>query len=80
SAAVGSSQAVGIVLGVGLVVLLGLGIRDGYLLLAGVIAVIGSAAAMLLPDPPSVEAMRPKTVGRRRLASLRDRDFAWMLS
>jgi MFS family permease len=40
SAAVGSSQAVGIVLGVGLVVLLGLGIRDGYLLLAALIAVV----------------------------------------
>ncbi|PRB09803.1 MFS transporter [Microbacterium sp. MYb62] len=80
SAAVGSSQAVGIVLGVGLVVLLGLGIGDGYLLLAAIIAVIGSAAALLLPDPPSTEAMRPRTVGRRPLASLRDRDFAWMLS
>ncbi|MFK3678913.1 MFS transporter [Microbacterium sp. NPDC090218] len=80
SAAVGSSQAVGIVLGVGLVVLLGLGIRDGYLLLAGIIAVVGTGAALLLPDPPSTEALRPKPVGRRPLASLRDRDFAWMLS
>lgn len=80
SAAVGSSQAVGIVLGVGLVVLLGLGIREGYLLLAGVIAVVGSAAALLLPDPPSTEAMHPKRNGRHPLASLRDRDFAWMLS
>lgn len=80
SAAVGSSQAVGIVVGVGLVVLLGLGIREGYLLLAGIIAVVGIATALLLPDPPSTEAMRPKPVGGRRLASLRDRDFAWMLS
>jgi len=80
SAAVGSSQAVGIVVGVGLVVLLGLGIREGYLLLAAVIAVVGTVTALLLPDPPSTEAMRPKPVGRRRLASLRDRDFAWMLS
>ncbi len=63
SAAVGSSQAVGIVLGVGLVVLLGLGIRDGYLLLAGVIAVVGSAAALLLPDPPSVESDAPEDGG-----------------
>ncbi|MBO0981109.1 MFS transporter [Microbacterium sp. SD291] len=79
SAAVGSSQAVGIVLGVGLVVLLGLGIRDGYTLLAVVIAVAGTVAALLLPDPavamPVLERAR-----RRPLASLRDRDFAWMLS
>lgn len=80
SAAVGSSQAVGIVLGVGLVVLLGLGIQAGYLLLAGIIAVVGTAAALLLPDPPATAQMRPPRVGRRRLASLRDRDFAWMLS
>lgn len=80
SAAVGSSQAVGIVVGVGLVVLLGLGIREGYWLLAGIIAVVGTATALLLPDPPSTEALRPKRNGGRRLASLRDRDFAWMLS
>ncbi|WP_217184217.1 MFS transporter [Streptomyces sp. AC495_CC817] len=80
SAAVGSSQAVGIVLGVGLVVLLGLGIGAGYLLLAAVIAVVGTIAALLLPDPPSTERLRPERSDRRRLASLRDRDFAWMLS
>lgn len=80
SAAVGSSQAVGIVVGVGLVVLLGLGIRDGYLLLAAVIAVAGTAAALLLPDPPGVAETRPTATGRRLLASLRDRDFAWMLA
>ncbi|WP_334151910.1 MFS transporter [Microbacterium sp.] len=80
SAAVGSSQAVGIVLGVGLVVLLGLDIQTGYLLLAGIILVIGTASALLLPDPAGTAAMRPPSVKRRRLASLRDRDFAWMLS
>ncbi|WP_435745423.1 MFS transporter [Microbacterium sp. PMB16] len=80
SAAVGSSQAVGIVVGVGLVVLLGLGVRDGYLLLAGTIAVAGTVAALLLPDPPSTAEMRPRGTGSRVLASLRDRDFAWMLS
>jgi MFS family permease len=80
SAAVGSSQAVGIVLGVGLVVLLGLGIRDGYLLLAAVIAVVGTAAALLLPDPPALVEESPVTRDRRPWASLRDRDFAWMLS
>ncbi|MBO9627662.1 MAG: MFS transporter, partial [Microbacterium sp.] len=80
SAAVGSSQAVGIVLGVGLVVLLGLGIEAGYLLLAAIIAVVGTAAALLLPDPPAIEALRPEKSGGHPLASLRDRDFAWMLS
>lgn len=80
AAAVGSSQAVGIVVGVGLVVLLGLGIREGYLLLAGIIAAIGTAAALLLPDPPGAATTRPVGAGRRTLASLRDRDFAWMLA
>lgn len=82
SAAVGSGQAVGIVLGVGLVVLLGLGIREGYLLLAAVIAVVGTAAALVLPDPAASEAATPQKSPRDRhlLASLHDRDFAWMLS
>jgi len=79
SSAVGSSQAVGIVLGVGLVVLLGLSVLAGYLLLAAVIAVVGSLTALLLPDPPAAASdLPPRT--RVRLASLRDRDFAWMLS
>jgi len=80
SAAVGSSQAVGIVLGVGLVVLLGLDIVSGYLLLAAVIVAVGSAVALVLPDPSASEAVRPTTRDRRPLASLRDRDFAWMLA
>lgn len=80
SAAVGSSQAIGIVLGVGLVVLLGLDIVSGYLLLAAVIAAAGSAAALFLPDPPASGPMRPMARDRRRFASLRDRDFAWMLA
>ncbi|MDY0983108.1 MFS transporter [Microbacterium sp. CFBP9023] len=80
SAAVGSSQAVGIVLGVGLVVLLGLGIREGYLLLAAIIATVGIGAALLLPDPPAAVDATPVTRDRHLLASLRDRDFAWMLS
>jgi MFS family permease len=80
SAAVGSSQAVGIVLGVGLVVLLGLDITTGYWMLAGIIAVIGTAAALLLPDPPATRELRPERGERMLLASLRDRDFAWMLA
>lgn len=80
SAAVGSSQAVGIVLGVGLVVLLGLDITTGYWLLAGVIALVGTAAAVLLPDPPATRDLLPDRRSGALLTSLRDRDFAWMLS
>ncbi|WP_255305213.1 MFS transporter [Microbacterium sp. 3J1] len=80
SAAVGSSQAVGVVLGVGVVVLFGLGIRDGYIVLAVLMAVVGTLSALLLPDAP-VAATRPVAHTRpRMLSALRDRDFAWMLS
>lgn len=58
SSAVGSSQALGIVLGVGAVVLFGLGVVAGYIVLALAIAVVGTAASLLLPDPPAV-AHRP---------------------
>src|SRR5690606_34931224 len=79
SSAVGSSQAVGIVLGVGLVVLLGLSVLTGYILLAAVIAIVGTVTAVVLPDPPATASdLPPRT--RVRLAALRDRDFAWMLS
>lgn len=80
SAAVGSSQAVGIVLGVGLVVLLGLDVVSGYVLLAAVIAIVGTATALLLPDPALSDAAAPRRRSRRRLTSLRDRDFSWMLA
>lgn len=80
SAAVGSSQAIGIVLGVGLVVLLGLDIRSGYLLLAGIILVIGTACALLLPDPRTTTATTASRMRGHAFASLRDRDFVWMLS
>ncbi|UNK72255.1 MFS transporter [Microbacterium sp. H1-D42] len=80
SSVISSSQAVGIVLGVGLVVLLGLSVVAGYLLLAAVIAIVGTAAAVLLPDPPATAADLPQRDSTRpRLASLRDRDFSWML-
>lgn len=54
SSAVGSSQALGIVLGVGAIVLLGLGVLSGYLVLAIAIAIVGTATALLLPDPPAL--------------------------
>lgn len=81
SSVISSAQAVGIVLGVGLVVLLGLGVLAGYLLLAAVVAVVGTSAALLLPDPAATARDIPpqRTSKRPRLASLRDHDFAWML-
>ncbi|WP_243074917.1 MFS transporter [Microbacterium sp. SS28] len=83
SAAVSSSQALGIVVGVGVIVLLELGVVTGYLVLAAFLAVVGTAGALLLPDPPapaeSAVAREARTVGER-LAALRDHDFAWMLA
>ena len=83
SAAVSSSQALGIVVGVGVIVLLELGVVVGYLALAGFIAVVGTLAAVLLPDPPAradVSAARQVRTLRERVAALRDRDFAWLLA
>ena len=81
SASVSAAQAVGIVVGVGVVVLLGLGVADGYLLLAGFVAVVGTATAALLPDPQTLAPTAPPRTKTRanRFAVLRDRDFAWML-
>jgi MFS family permease len=82
SAAIASSQAVGIVLGVGVIVLLGLGTIAGYLVLACVLAILGSTAAVMLPDPPAASATaaarRVRTFAERT-AALRDPDFAWVL-
>jgi MFS family permease len=82
SAAVSSSQALGIIVGVGVIVLLELGAVAGYLALAGFIAVVGVAAALLLPDPAAPAesaAAREQRSLADRLAALRDRDFAWLL-
>ena len=95
SSVVGSAQAVGIVLGVGTVVLLGLGVLDGYVVLAVAVAIVGTLTALLLPDPPAAPgpsatgadsahldvggiALSPARL-RDGLASLKDRDFRWML-
>ncbi|MFM9379158.1 MFS transporter [Gordonia sp. VNK21] len=80
SAAVGSSQALGVVVGVGVVVLLGLSTLSGYILLAVAIAVIGGGAALALPDPPSPAMVRAAGAEHDPFAALRDRDFAWMLT
>ena len=82
SAAVSSSQALGIIVGVGVIVLLELGTVTGYLVLAGFLAVVGVGAALLLPDPPAPAqsaVAREQRAWSDRLAALRDRDFAWML-
>ena len=79
SAAASSAQAVGIVVGVGAVVLIGLDVPQSYLLLAAIIAVIGSGTAMLLPDAPAHELALPAPRAASRRASWRDRDFLWLL-
>lgn len=81
SSAASSAQAVGIVVGVGTVVLLGLGVFDGYLVLAIAMAVLGTAVALLLPDPSGTltEAPISREPGETRFAFLRDRNFRWML-
>jgi MFS family permease len=82
SAAVSSSQALGIVVGVGVIVLLELGTVVGYLALAGFLAVVGVGAALLLPDPPAPEQSTAARTVRKfseRVAAFRDHDFAWML-
>ncbi|MFT4085717.1 MAG: MFS transporter [Gordonia sp. (in: high G+C Gram-positive bacteria)] len=80
AAAVGSSQALGIVLGVGAVVVAGLTVTQGYLLLAALIGVVGTFAAFGLPDPPADAMARAAETEKTPLRSLRDPDFAWMLS
>ncbi len=83
AAAVSSSQALGIIVGVGVIVLLELGTVTGYLVLAGFLAVVGVGAALLLPDPPApaeAAVAREERTLSERLATLRDRDFAWLLS
>ncbi|HCG56315.1 MULTISPECIES: MFS transporter [Brevibacterium] len=85
SAAASSAQAVGIVVGVGAVVLLGLGLGASYVLLAGIIAVVGVGTAVLLPDPaPAHPRVLGLNAGREpitqaRISSLLDHNFKWLL-
>lgn len=79
AAAVGSSQAAGIVVGVGVVVALGLTVVAGYLFLAVLMAVVGAGVACLLPDPAKDHPTAPRWTEKQRLRSLRDPDFRWML-
>ncbi|MDQ4213141.1 MFS transporter [Microbacterium sp. ASV81] len=79
SAAASSAQAVGIVVGVGAVVLLALSVAASYLLLAGIIAVVGAGTAILLPDAPSNDMPVFAAGSSGRPASWRDRDFLWLL-
>lgn len=81
SSAASSAQAVGIVVGVGTVVVLGLGVFDGYLVLAITMAIVGTAVALLLPDPSGsfTDGPASQEPGESRFAFFRDRDFRWML-
>ncbi|MFT3797282.1 MFS transporter [Microbacterium sp.] len=81
SSAASSAQAVGLILGVAAVVLVGLSVFTSYLALAVTIAVIGTATALLLPDPSatSFEAHAQRAPGEPRFAFWADRDFRWML-
>ncbi|NLG46194.1 MFS transporter [Gordonia sp. (in: high G+C Gram-positive bacteria)] len=79
SASIGSSQALGIVLGVGVIVMLGLDVLPGYLVLATLVAVVGTWASLGLPDPAVPQSVRAARSEDRPWASLRDRDFCWML-
>ena len=84
SAAASSAQAVGIVVGVGAIVLLGLSTGASYAVLAGFILVIGTATAILLPDPPPPHAALLNLHARRdltraRISSLVDPSFTRLL-
>lgn len=85
SAAASSAQAVGIVVGVGAVVLLGLGLGASYVLLAGIITVVGVGTSVLLPDPapdhPRILALQAgrEPITRARISSLLDHNFKWLL-
>ncbi|GAC81138.1 MFS transporter [Gordonia malaquae] len=82
SAAVGASQALGIVVGVGVIGSLGLDPWAGYLILAVLITVVGTWATLRLPDPPvdHLAAQNSLDPDRGRWDSLRDKDFSWMLA
>jgi MFS family permease len=84
SAAASSAQAVGIVVGVGAIVLLGLSTGASYAVLAGFILVVGTATAVLLPDPrpphQAVIALRERReLTRARISSLVDPSFTRLL-
>jgi len=76
SAAVGSAQAVGIIVGVAAVTLLGLGVTGGYLLLAAAIAVVGTTSAFALPDPAPPSALLEPVPAAS--GALGDPSFRWL--
>nr|WP_265420410.1 MFS transporter [Brevibacterium spongiae] len=84
SAASSSAQAVGIVVGVGVIVLLDLSTGASYVVLAGFILVVGTATAILLPDPPlpheAVLALHARReLNRASISSLLDQSFTRLL-
>ncbi|WP_448222832.1 MFS transporter [Gordonia iterans] len=80
ASSVSSSQAAGVILGVGVIVLLGLSPSTGYGVLAVALATGGTLAALGLPDPRSPGEVHAALAERDVLRSLRDRDFAWVLT
>ncbi len=80
SAVASSAQAVGVVIGVGAVVLLELSVPASYTLLAVLIAVLGTGAALMLPDPEPARLPGPRGGAARRASSLRNRDLGWMIA
>ncbi|WP_217181050.1 MFS transporter [Streptomyces sp. AC495_CC817] len=80
SAAASCAQALGIVLGVGAIVLIGLGIFESYLVLAGLILVVGTGTALWLPDEPAHRMLAPLAGSTGRRSSLRDRNFLWLVT
>jgi len=76
SAAVGSAQAIGIIVGVAAVTLFGLGVTGGYLLLAATIAIVGTVCALALPDPiPTSATEGPVPTASGAIA---DPSFRWL--
>ena len=60
-------------------VLLWLGILASYLVLAGFMLIVGTGAAVLLPDPAGAERVG-LAARSERWGALRDHDFRWLLA
>ncbi len=76
SAAIGSAQAIGVIVGVAAVTLLGLDVTGGYLLLAALVALVGTVTSLLLPDPrPEAAALESAPVETSTVSGV---PFRWL--